>query len=346
LILAVFGAENAAVIGNLQVLRAYAALGVATLHTGTTHGADFYGVAIFFVISGFLMCHFLHERPHIFFLKRLIRIVPLYWAATLLLVYLFGGFNWHDWRDVVLSLLFLPHMSAQGNWSPTLGVGWTLVIEMYFYVVFALGLSVAGRRAPLLVSVILLAGVILEQTFSFDSVPWRYLGNIYILQFITGFAIFYATQMSPRLPRLPWVLLPIAIIIGGLISLFRAPTVTYGLNITPDLFITFLVSTSIVLVAVLLTKSGRDTGSATALLLGNASYAIYLLHTIIIEWLRQRGFTFAEHPETVPLYLLAVTGTSCVVYVYGERPVRTLLRKAILIRPVAAKHAAVAKIRA
>ena len=67
---------------NLQFLRGFAALGVVFYHTdfrlaGEWH-TDFSGVAIFFVISGFIMCFITRVDADRFLVKRLIRIVPMY----------------------------------------------------------------------------------------------------------------------------------------------------------------------------------------------------------------------------------------------------------------------------
>ena len=75
-----------AVISNLHVLRGLAALGVVIYHTdfrlpGARH-TDFSGVAIFFVLSGFLMTYITRESAAGFMTARLTRIVPLYWIAT------------------------------------------------------------------------------------------------------------------------------------------------------------------------------------------------------------------------------------------------------------------------
>ena len=75
---------------NIQALRGFAALAVAFYHTdyrlpGDLH-TDFRGVAIFFVISGFIMCFITRADPNDFLMKRAIRIVPMYWLCTLLLI--------------------------------------------------------------------------------------------------------------------------------------------------------------------------------------------------------------------------------------------------------------------
>ena len=117
------------------------------------------GVDLFFVISGFIMYHTNRDRfgrggaPTDFFVRRLIRIVPLYWLCTLAVVLLhFGGLYANKvitWFSLGSSLLFLPDPNI------VLGVGWTLNYEMYFYSIFAIWLLLGTTRSGI-------AGVLLS----------------------------------------------------------------------------------------------------------------------------------------------------------------------------------------
>ena len=80
-------------ITNLQILRAIAALGVVVYHANINiHGihSELMGVAIFFVISGFIMVHITRDNSDNFLVKRLIRIAPIYWIITLFSFAWFG----------------------------------------------------------------------------------------------------------------------------------------------------------------------------------------------------------------------------------------------------------------
>src|SRR5262249_52353737 len=73
------GSMKPGVIGNLQLLRGIAAIGVVFYHTdyrlaGNVH-TDLRGVETFFVISGFIMCYISQNDPKWFFWKRVLRIV-------------------------------------------------------------------------------------------------------------------------------------------------------------------------------------------------------------------------------------------------------------------------------
>jgi len=121
----------------------------SALHVWTFGGI---GVHIFFVISGFVMVissGALTGRPNgwkYFAMRRVIRIVPIYWIATtvkLLTLIAVPSVVLHTKLDVTrtfLSYLFLPSRNIDGKVEPLLGVGWTLTFEVAFYAVFAVGL--------------------------------------------------------------------------------------------------------------------------------------------------------------------------------------------------------------
>src|ERR1041385_2411769 len=73
---------------NLHLLRVIAALGVVYFHIASVAGLKLdwdvgsRGVDVFFVISGFIIAYIGTGKPEQFFRRRLIRVVPFYWAAT------------------------------------------------------------------------------------------------------------------------------------------------------------------------------------------------------------------------------------------------------------------------
>lgn len=163
----------------LQVLRALAASMVVLAHAWDnylvkvdpqaslplTFDFGLFGVQIFFCISGFILAQSAASLPRglasfqQFFLKRLIRIVPLYWAATLLYA---AKLHWQgvgpSGAAVVASLLFWPFAEpGTALMRPVLGVGWTLNFEMLFYSLLSLALVLAPRWRLWAVGSVLLA---------------------------------------------------------------------------------------------------------------------------------------------------------------------------------------------
>jgi exopolysaccharide production protein ExoZ len=113
------------------------------------------GVDVFFVISGVVM-HLVSTRPDAtpvgFISDRLIRIVPPYWVCTtiaaMLVVLVPQAFAYTSVScpSLLASLFFVPTMNASGvGYFPVLAVGWTLNMEMFFYVIILVSMVCCSR---------------------------------------------------------------------------------------------------------------------------------------------------------------------------------------------------------
>jgi exopolysaccharide production protein ExoZ len=195
----------------LQALRAVAAWLVIVDHTlleitqnqsgnSVTHIAwtlGSAGVDVFFVISGFIMVHICWENfgrwaaAVDFLRRRVIRIVPLYWLATLAALAYHRVSATHGahagWSELLYSLAFIPYADDEGFWSPILPQGWTLSYEMMFYGLFALGLSFPRQIALPAVGVTLGAFVIAGPFLSNETAA--YLASPIVLWFVLGMAL-------------------------------------------------------------------------------------------------------------------------------------------------------------
>ena len=131
---------------SLQYLRAVAAMMIVF-----THGWDQLpwlkeripnvaqsGVDLFFVISGFIMVYVTAKAGSSalhFFRMRIVRIVPLYWlytfatAALILAVPQLFKTSVFTVPHLVQSLFFIPHWSPSGSVSPMILLGWTLELR-------------------------------------------------------------------------------------------------------------------------------------------------------------------------------------------------------------------------
>ena len=155
------------------------------------------GVIVFFVISGFIMVHiswesFGERAGSVDFLRRrIIRIVPLYWLATLTAFVSHKVWVTHGahagWMDLVYSLTFIPYSSGEDGWYPILPAGWTLNYEMMFYVVFALGLTLPRKLALPAVGAGLGALIIVGPYVANGAVV--YLASPIVLWFLLGMGL-------------------------------------------------------------------------------------------------------------------------------------------------------------
>lgn len=165
---------------TVDALRGVASLWVAVFHLRAALGDEFQdwlprwidyvlsvgfvGVAIFFVISGFVIALTLAGRSvdcetvGRFALRRSIRLDPPYWvaiAAEIALIYLSLSFFPDDTRAsipsgqaVVAHMFYLQDILGFGNIA---AIFWTLCIELQFYFFFAISLAIVQRGGRLVV---------------------------------------------------------------------------------------------------------------------------------------------------------------------------------------------------
>lgn len=92
------------------------------------------GMAIFFILSGFLITNLLIRKPDIsnFLIRRFMRIVPLAWLS-LIITFLCLGVTPYEWYS---NLLFFANWPPMGLTNST-GHFWSLCVEVQFYLVMA-----------------------------------------------------------------------------------------------------------------------------------------------------------------------------------------------------------------
>ena len=296
------------------------------------------GVDIFLVISGFIMVYITKNRqmtPLRFAFERLTRIVPLYWIFTMLMMLVValvpGLVNaqqlefWHT----LSSYLFVPSPHPDGGaFQPLLRVGWTLNIEMLFYLMIVLAMVINYVNWTRIV-IVWVAALVIFGTIGESSAPsinlWT---SAYMLHLITGMLL---GRLWEKLPSLH-PLVALGLIGLGLVGLLTLPP-QEAHGVTPGFLLVSLCSTAIVLGALTLERAGRVARIGWLVLLGNASYALYLSHYFVIGlvralWPAEMVGTFPADIAFLVTVLLTSSAVSVVVYRYIERPLTVYLRDA------------------
>jgi exopolysaccharide production protein ExoZ len=321
---------------SVQYLRAIAALLVVLHHArnpqpwlfnplenffgGTT------GVDIFFVISGFIMFTAArNEQVGTFLWRRLVRVAPLYWIATLLMLALAvkagEALTAEGFAHVVKSALFIPHFSVKfpDQVWPYYIPGWTLNYEMFFYALFAIGIAV-GR--PLVATTCIIASLVaLGLAVQPESPVGIIYTNLLLLEFLAGVWIGYV-QWKHGFRPLSGVLLP-----TGFVAI---------LMVGEDVIPRGLAAAAIVIGAVSLERVIPRLRLLKAL--GDASYAIYLFHvpalflaTAFVRRLPLQGWLQFAVMIAVCMGLSMLVGIA--VRKFVEQPLLRKLRTPPVFRP-------------
>lgn len=217
----------AARLESVQALRAAAALAVVCWHlvwvVRAFPGAlpalpralafGYAGVDLFFVISGYVICHITHSRPFSlarFAARRWLRIAPLYALFTALAV--LAAWLRPDWGGEKLDLAYVLHSLSllPMRELPFLDVGWSLEHEILFYALAGALLAAGrGRWLPHALAALFAAGVVVHGLLPewtgrrpFDA----HVFSLYHFEFLVGVLLFRARHALPaRSWRIPLV---------------------------------------------------------------------------------------------------------------------------------------------
>ncbi|MEP2029444.1 MAG: acyltransferase [Paracoccaceae bacterium] len=293
------------------------------------------GVDIFFVISGFIItlsAQRLQTQPDAarrFLWRRFIRVAPLYYLFTTLmivaLVLVPGGAKdtQFDLGQIVSSYLFWPYERYDGRLAPVLSLGWTLNYEMFFYLIFAAALALPKRVGSLAVvgfiSFLSAVGVI----FSPEFTPVAFWTNPTMMAFAYGVLIARADLAGIGPKR------------GGLLVLMVGVAALMILN-TDSMSLPRFISSGIpaaIIVSAPVLFSRQGGGPRLGLLLGDASYALYLSHRFVLRLATLLLLPYLPSTETaawvfVSLVSLAALVVSLGVYRWIEEPMLRAMRPA------------------
>lgn len=332
-------------IYSIQYLRGLAALLVvlahSILHPLTQPNFEVvrigaFGVAMFFVISGFIMVTISGAGPFDrgdFYVRRIARVVPLYWCATLAVAAiatiapnLFKNTQ-VSLHQLILSLLFIPHYRPNHEIAPLLKLGWTLNLEMFFYACFGLLSPLrAGNRVALL-GILFIALAIIGQTIPLTGAILRAYTMFDMVSFTIGMGIGWLNLKGWTLPGgRGWLALNLAVA-TALIALGFA----VAFNQPPTPLVTALLaggSAGLVLFGLGVERHLPRWRIPT--LLGNASYSLYLIHiyfvgaVIAIVGRLAPGLPF---PILVAIALVSGVSGGIATYLMVEKPLLALFRR-------------------
>lgn len=279
------------IIYSVQYLRGLAAMAVALAHISSHTGLSFEigsaGVDVFFVISGFIMWRITSSRtfrPGEFLANRITRIAPPYALLTvaiyLMATYVPGAFpNMRtSLSHAVMSLLFIPHIDHFGTAFPQIAPGWTLNYEVFFYLVFAASLlASAGVRIWVCTgTLVILALVGLTTDSSIEAVD-AYTSPL-LLEFVAGLWLGVAWNRD-WLPRATWGWAAVMAGLAGLAA-WELRQGRQPLDLRP--LVWGVPATLIVGGLLTVERRAGMTHSRLALLLGNASFSIYLVNVFVV----------------------------------------------------------------
>ena len=340
---------------ELDALRAFAVTLVVWSHTVRTEiGIDrykiggYHAVSLFFVISGFLITGILLDTRdavarravppsvglRIFYIRRFLRIFPVYYAVLLLTFILArtavrGELRWH--------LMYLSnwYFAYKGAFHSPLPHLWSLAIEEQFYVVWPwFTLLLPAAALPWTIGMMILSGplsrLILSRAGANDVAVWVTTPTV-LDALGLGCLLAYLWRDTEWADRVAlWAVLLAFFLVGLQQALTLVATPAYvheALKTTPwAFFCMWLVHRAS---RGFTGWTGRLLRARPLLYLGKISYGVYLLHVLVTMTVEPKLGSYLPMVghAGVPLFIavmLITVGTASLSWKFFEQPINSL----------------------
>ncbi len=300
-------------LDSIQMFRCFAALAVFFFHLDDVlpfgpksflghfiyHGNS--GVDMFFVISGFIAFYTVNkdENKHgyyahpgiIYLLKRIAKIIPLYYTFTLLC----AGHSLESIYQTFKSFLFIPLGLGQGGplyGEARVSQGWTLNYEMYFYLVVAASFLFGKLKWFFVYSFIVLMVLF---PIIFHGIPGNYgfngflfriayismISNPVVLEFLLGITVGIIYSKSNNKLNLIWICFILFSISFFILNLYEQ------FNNFSRITVSGIPSALLIISFLKLEKASQINIPNFLVKLGNMSFSIYISHLGIIILIRK-----------------------------------------------------------
>ncbi|WP_166787129.1 acyltransferase [Cryobacterium sp. TMT2-23] len=314
----------------------------------------FVGVSLFFILSGFILAYTyldtagqtLRGNKKDFWVSRFARIYPLYVVGLLVAAPIFvhvirTGLVSHP--DALQALILTPMMLQA--WSPTAALAWnspawSLSAEVFFYAMFPFVLGplarIRGRKILWLMFGIWLVslGLAASQAILMPDLLWQefviHVPATRIAEFIIG------VLLGVGYVRFGWRP-PSWSATASMIAIVAA------LALSPDFLPHSIISNALLvpLFCLLILGLTGMKGAPVRILshpwfvvLGEASFAVYLLHIPLYRYYYNAGNSilpgFSESAGGILLFIVVVTSIAIAMYYFVEVPSRRVIRRSLL----------------
>src|SRR5579863_3083665 len=323
---------------------------------GRLSSFGFLGVQLFFLVSAVSMCYMWEQRRNEssrqlkFYIRRAARIAPLFWFAIVFYTLLYGtGPRPDAWNgigplDILLTALFLHPFSPSAINSVVPG-GWSIGIEMGFYLIFPLLAALRPKRLLMFAFaafvVLGIVGTSIAERFGSGGAYAEFLYYSMLTQlpiFPIGMFVYAITLGEEKIDWLP----VIALVALWVVTAFVAK---YALGLTSRPYMWIEIGMLAVIVWCALHWS---MGERVLAYIGRLSYSMYLFHFAVLYFLERY---FGKGGPFIVGFVLTVPITMAIAMVSqrtaekwsqdaGRRLIATIDAKAAAQLPVSADKVA------
>jgi exopolysaccharide production protein ExoZ len=351
-------------IRSLQHLRVLAASMIVLYHTELqimrltdgqhVHSLGFgaAGTDLFFAIGGFILVYTSYNRKDTFgaFLyRRIMRIAPLYWLFTFLMLVVLLAAPGHllttkvePWH-FLLSLAFIPYPHpVLGIDRPFLFPGWVLNHFVFFYLLFGALLFLPTGRRILVASAVLCTLMVLKLLFAGENNLLDFYGATVSLDFVLGMTVawlFLERRASP--------VMIVAVFLTGA-AIFAAGVVAGVSDGSERALYWGVAGAALLFVCVFSEKQWGWPNWRFLGALGDASYSVFVSHLFALALVTSTMQSLRIFPMLGVwgariVFLAAAWSLGMVVYTTIERPLMRRIGRQKAARPIGSSKLIVAK---
>ena len=321
-------------IYSLDLLRGVAGYGVAITHymyfVKDKLNFEYYSfifVEIFFILSGFVLSKQLikvyNDRSHlkIFYLRRLLRTIPLYLIALIFYTAISNNFNHDFFKFLFFIQKIIPDFVSDNYFM----VAWSLSIEEFFYLIFPIYLISlrkfkAVHLAIFFIIILSIIKIVSHESFSNDFLRTGTLMRLdsIALGFLLGIYIESLAKFKKIIAFLTFLILMIFL---------NYQNTFLNVNSLNTIYFIFLSQFFSILILIFfyniefLIKT--DILKKVCIKVATQTYSVYLFHLIIMHFLIMLDINLINN---IFIYITLLFMVSSVIFKYIEKPI-------LLLRP-------------
>ncbi|TCT91864.1 peptidoglycan/LPS O-acetylase OafA/YrhL [Gibbsiella quercinecans] len=245
----------------------------------------YFGVDLFFIISGFIMCYTTYNKNIAFtgfMFSRIRRILPLYWLMSFaaLFIYLIkpglvnssGGVT-----SIWASFSLIPNGDRY-----LVSNGWTLSYEFWFYFIFGLALFFPKKYNLFIVGSLILCMMTIGNTVKPDNEFIKFITNNLLFEFLLGVISFYILRCKKLSKGIYLFLILISLLSLLYQNLYGVINNYFGRSFYAGIPMCMLFIGFVGLEKFFISQHTQKVFSFLEML-GNSSYSLYLSHGFVLS---------------------------------------------------------------
>lgn len=346
-------------LNSLTSLRFLAALGVFLHHFHFFSETDnhilknlysiffegFIGVTFFYILSGFIISYSHNKyvesgsyKVGEFLYNRFARLYPIHILTLVIAFFVYMGIDNYQYIDIELFLAnalllqsFIPDFGYSFSFN---GVSWSISVEMFFYFSFTFLLTFNKKQLSILTFILFM--IIVAHLFLLGSSErfsgWTFYVNPFfrIIDFMLGMIIFRIYKSNKFSINEKF-----ATIMEVLSLLLLVAFITIGIKYIPifwrfDLYYIFPFGFMVYVFSYGKGAISRLINNKVFILLGEASFSLYMIHQILISVLLRYVTPNINSLTSTLLFIIPVVIIgcllSCLMFLRFEKPVNNWLR--------------------